>query len=118
MCQIVADSERLKFQIQRYSFTCQTLSDIRRLKFLLAAVSAGSRRNFSQLLMASKKVFDAMEAGDWGRAKEVIASTSWTPVDLQQQHGVQNLRNPRYNNSCTYHFLLKYLIKSIDRLSV
>ena len=39
--------------------------------------------------MSSKKVLKAMEARDWTKVKELIATTSWTPQDLDQKHGVR-----------------------------
>ena len=40
--------------------------------------------------MASKVVFDAMEAKDWIKVRELIATTtSWTPQDLEKKHGVR-----------------------------
>ena len=39
--------------------------------------------------MASKVVFKAMEAADWKKVKELIDTTSWTPQDLEEQHGVR-----------------------------
>ena len=30
-----------------------------------------------------------MEARDWTKVKELIATTSWTPQDLDQKHGVR-----------------------------
>ena len=43
-----------------------------------------------QFLNASRKVFDAMEAGDWEKVKELVATTSWTRVDLEKKHGVDH----------------------------
>ena len=40
--------------------------------------------------MSSGNVFDAMTTGKWERAKEVIATTSWTSADLEKRHGVQS----------------------------
>ena len=34
-------------------------------------------------------VFDAMEAKDWIKVRELIATTSWTPQDLEKKHGVR-----------------------------
>ena len=39
--------------------------------------------------MVSKMVFYAMEARDWTKVREVIATTSWTPQDLEEKHGVR-----------------------------
>ena len=39
--------------------------------------------------MESKMVFDAMEAKDWIKVRELIATTSWTPQDLEEKHGVR-----------------------------
>ena len=44
----------------------------------------------SSIIMASKKVFDAMEAKDWKIVKELIAATSWTPQALEEKHGVRS----------------------------
>jgi hypothetical protein len=37
--------------------------------------------------MSPKKVFDAMEGGDWKKVNELIAATTWTPQDLERKHG-------------------------------
>ena len=39
--------------------------------------------------MASKKVFDLMEAEDWTKVPEVLANTVWTSQDLEEKHGVR-----------------------------
>ena len=39
------------------------------------------------IIMASSLVFDAMEERDWNLVKELIATTSWTPQDLEEKHG-------------------------------
>ena len=39
--------------------------------------------------MSAENIFGAMEAGDWEMAKEILAATSWTPVDLEKKHGVR-----------------------------
>ena len=36
----------------------------------------------------SKMVFEAIEAGDWNNVNELIATTNWTPQDLEEKHGV------------------------------
>jgi hypothetical protein len=36
-------------------------------------------------------VFDAMEAKDWEKVKEIVITTSWTPIDLEKTHGVRYL---------------------------
>ena len=33
-------------------------------------------------------VFEAIEAGDWNKVNELIATTAWTPQDLEEKHGV------------------------------
>ena len=38
---------------------------------------------------ATKKVFDAMEAKDWNKVRDLIATTSWTPQALEEKHGVR-----------------------------
>ena len=38
--------------------------------------------------MASKKIYDAIGAGDWNKVKELIMNTSWTLQDLETKHGV------------------------------
>ena len=48
--------------------------------------------------MASKKVFDAMEAKDWNKVKELIAATSWTPQALEEKHGVRTELAPLRND--------------------
>ena len=40
--------------------------------------------------MASKKVFDLMEAEDWDEVVELLANTAWTSQDLEEKHGVRN----------------------------
>ena len=39
--------------------------------------------------MTSRKVFDAIEAKDWNKVKELISTTSWTPQALEEKHGVR-----------------------------
>jgi len=39
--------------------------------------------------MASKKVFDLMEAEDWNEVTELLANTAWTSKDLEEKHGVR-----------------------------
>ena len=41
-------------------------------------------------MSSSQKVFNAMEAGDWQKVNEIIGTISWTPVDLEEKHGVQS----------------------------
>ena len=43
------------------------------------------------IIMASKRVYDAMEADDWGKVHELITTASWTPADLENKHGVHNI---------------------------
>lgn len=43
--------------------------------------------------MSSKKVFDAIEVEDWVKVQEIIATTSWTPADLEEKHGVFQLKS-------------------------
>ena len=40
--------------------------------------------------MASKKVFDLMEAEDWREVVESLTNTAWTSQDLEKKHGVRN----------------------------
>ena len=42
--------------------------------------------------MASKKVFDLMEAEDWNKVTELLTNTNsaWTSQDLEEKHGVRN----------------------------
>ena len=40
--------------------------------------------------MASKKVFDLMEAEDWNEVTELLTKTAWTSQDLEETHGVRN----------------------------
>ena len=40
--------------------------------------------------MASKKVFDLMEAEDWNEVTELLAHTPWTSQDLEEKHGVRS----------------------------
>jgi hypothetical protein len=37
----------------------------------------------------SNKMFNAMEARDWNKVTEIIATTSFTRNDLKEMHGVQ-----------------------------
>ena len=53
----------------------------------------------SSIIMASKKVFDAMEAKDWNKVKDLIAATSWTPQALQEKHTVCTELAPLGNDS-------------------
>ena len=39
--------------------------------------------------MASKKVFDLMEAEDWTKVTDLLANTAWTSQDLEEKHGVR-----------------------------
>jgi hypothetical protein len=39
--------------------------------------------------MASKKVFDLMEAEDWNEVRELLTNTAWTLKDLEEKHGVR-----------------------------
>ena len=48
--------------------------------------------------MASTKVFDAMEANDWNKVKELIVATSWTPQELEKKHGVRKELAPLGND--------------------
>ena len=41
-------------------------------------------------MMASKKVFDLMEAEDWTGVTELLTNTVWTSKDLEEKHGVRN----------------------------
>jgi hypothetical protein len=41
--------------------------------------------------MASKKVFDLMEAEGWNEVVELIANTAWTSQDLEEKHGVRSI---------------------------
>jgi len=41
--------------------------------------------------MASKKVFDLMEAEDWNKVTELLANTAWTSQDLEEKHGVRSI---------------------------
>lgn len=41
-------------------------------------------------MSSSQKVFNAMEAGDWQKVNEIIGTVAWTPVDLEEKHGVQS----------------------------
>jgi hypothetical protein len=38
--------------------------------------------------MASKTIFDLMEAEDWNKVIELLANTPWTSQDLKDRHGV------------------------------
>ena len=40
-------------------------------------------------MSSSKKVFEAIEAGDWVEVKEIIMATSWTTADLEATRGLQ-----------------------------
>ena len=40
--------------------------------------------------MASKKVFDLMEAEDWNEVAELLTNIAWTSQDLEEKHGVRN----------------------------
>ena len=48
--------------------------------------------------MASKNVFDAMEAKDWNKVKELISATSWTSQALEEKHGVGTELTPLGND--------------------
>ena len=39
-------------------------------------------------------VFDAMEAKDWIKVRELIATISWTPQYLEEKHGVRREELP------------------------
>ena len=39
--------------------------------------------------MASKTVFDFMEAEGWTEVTELLANTIWTSQDLKEKHGVR-----------------------------
>ena len=41
--------------------------------------------------MASKKVYDLMEAEDWIEVTELLANTAWTSQDLEEKHGVRSI---------------------------
>ena len=41
--------------------------------------------------MASKKVFDLMEAEGWNEVVELLANTAWTSQDLEEKHGVRSI---------------------------
>ena len=41
--------------------------------------------------MASKKVFDLMEAEDWNESTELLINTAWTSQDLEEKHGVPSI---------------------------
>jgi hypothetical protein len=43
--------------------------------------------------MASKKVFELMEAKDWNRVMELLTNTTWTSQDLEEKHGVRSSRS-------------------------
>ena len=38
--------------------------------------------------MASKKVFDFMEAGNWNEVMELLTNAAWASQDLEEKHGV------------------------------
>jgi hypothetical protein len=37
--------------------------------------------------MASKKVFDLMEAEDWNEVTELLTNATWTSQDLEEKQG-------------------------------
>lgn len=41
--------------------------------------------------MASKKVFDLMEAEDWNELTEALRNIAWTSQDLEEKHGARNM---------------------------
>ena len=42
--------------------------------------------------MASKKVFNLMEAEDWNVLTEsLVVNTAWTSQDLEEKHGVRSI---------------------------
>ena len=41
--------------------------------------------------MASKKVFDLMEAENWNEVMELLTNTAWTSQDLEEKHGVRSI---------------------------
>ena len=41
--------------------------------------------------MASKKVFDLLEAEDWNELTELLINTAWTSQDLEEKHGVRSI---------------------------
>ena len=41
--------------------------------------------------MASKKVFDLIEAEVWNEVTKVLTSTAWTAQDLNEKHGVRSI---------------------------
>ena len=45
--------------------------------------------------MASKNVFDLMEAEDWNELTELLTNTAWTSQDLEEKHGVRSSRIER-----------------------
>ena len=50
-----------------------------------------TKRKFINITnMASKKVFDLMEAEDWNEVAELLTNISWTSQDLEEKHGVRN----------------------------
>ena len=57
--------------------------------------------------MASKRIFDAMEAKDWNKVKDLIAATSWTPQALEKKHGVRTELAPLGNDIPSQYFYLK-----------
>lgn len=40
--------------------------------------------------MASKKVFDLMEAEDWNEVRELLTNNSWSQ-DLEEKHRVRSI---------------------------
>ena len=40
--------------------------------------------------MASKKVFDLMEAEYWNEVMELLTNTTWTTQNLEEKHGVRS----------------------------
>ena len=40
--------------------------------------------------MASKEIFELMEAEDWNKVMELLTNTTWTSQDLEEKHGVRS----------------------------
>ena len=47
--------------------------------------------------MASKKVFELMEAENWNKVMELLTNTSWTSQDLDEKHWVRALLAADYS---------------------